>query len=59
MHADGPVELTLVIGRNVSTCLLGSVVAGPEGHFQSFVIVPGDVPTGSYSARTGLRRSAG
>jgi hypothetical protein len=47
MTTEGAVELRLVSGTTVRS--LGNAVADHEGHFQVFVIVPLDIPTGSYT----------
>ena len=47
MTTEGPVELRLVAGTTVRS--LGSAIADYEGHFQVFVIVPVDVPSGEYT----------
>ena len=54
MTAEGSVEITLVADADASTRLLGTVEADRDGHFRSFLTVPGDLAGGSYSviART-------
>jgi hypothetical protein len=49
MTTEGAVELRLVAGTTVRS--LGNAVADYEGHFQVFVIVPVDIPTGGYTVQ--------
>lgn len=47
MTTEGTVDLRLVAGTTVRS--LGTADADYEGHFQVFVIVPADIPTGTYT----------
>ncbi len=47
MTGDGPVDLYLIAPDSVVRSL-GSATADAEGHFQAFIALPSDLPTGSY-----------
>jgi hypothetical protein len=49
LKAEGGVEVTLVTGAGGATYSLGTIWADHDGHFQAFVTIPVDAPTGSYS----------
>lgn len=51
LKAEGTVALTLVAGTGGTPRPLGTASADHDGNFQAFVIVPADVPAGSYSVR--------
>ena len=48
MTAEGPVALYLIAPDSVVRSL-GGANADAEGHFQAFIALPRDLPTGSYS----------
>jgi len=58
MTSEGTFELSLIAGTTVRS--LGSAASDYEGHFQVFVNVPVDIPTGSYTvhARSDLERAS-
>ena len=58
MTAEGPVELYLIAADSVVRSL-GNANADAEGHFQAFIALPRDLPTGSYevAARSAVDRA--
>lgn len=48
MTGEGPVDLYLIAPDSVVRSL-GSANADAEGHFQAFIALPRDLPTGSYA----------
>ena len=48
MTAEGPVELYLIAGDGLVRSL-GTATADVAGHFQSYITLPADLPTGDYA----------
>ncbi|MDO8483960.1 MAG: hypothetical protein Q7S35_03315 [Candidatus Limnocylindrales bacterium] len=53
MTTDGSIALILIADADGAARPMATLAAGDDGHFQAFVVIPGDVPEGSYTVSAG------